>query len=149
MALGPQPDEDWPNVERRTGDSEDTHWRRRETDVDVPPSTREVEKALSHHEAEAREWRARHDTRLAEVEEQTDANRLLLDGLIASVNSIKGTLEVVQEVCLKIDGQTSPTPRWEKFLTLLVTLIIASLPVIAAYFAFKGQLAQVTQGPSK
>lgn len=136
----------WPDEERRTEDAEDIGRRRRITDVDLPPTVRDVEKALAAHESEAREWRARHDERLKQAEEQAGYNRELLDGMLKAVNKMSGTLESVEKYCLKIDGQTKPAGRWDKAVSLGITLLIAALPVLAAYLAFKGQVAQLTQG---
>lgn len=136
----------WPDEERRTEDARDIGRRRRITDVDPSPTVRDVERALAAHELEARVWRARHDERIKQAEEQADYNRELLDGMLKAVNKMSGTLETVERYCLKIDGQTKPAGKWDKAVSLGITLLIATLPVLAAYLAFKGQVAQLTQG---
>lgn len=139
---------EWPDVERRSPDSDDSGRRRRSTDVDLPLSVREVERALQQHNIEAVEWRARHDQRLEGVEDAADANRQLLDGLLETIGSFKTSLENIEKLCTQTVSQTAAPTRWERLLTLLVTLVVASLPVLAAYLAFKGQIAQLTQGPT-
>lgn len=138
---------DWPDEERRTDDAPDSGRRRRMTDVDLPPTARELERALQAHEGEAREWRARHDERLKDVEEQSVANRELLDGILGTLNKMSGTVDMVEKICLSIDRKVEPPSRLDRTLSILVPVLLAALPVLGAYLALKGQISQVTEGP--
>lgn len=131
----------WPDEERRTGEP-DTGQRRRT--ADRRGTLRDLERRLDRHEREAIDWRARHDERVEDVEERTDANRQILDGLIASTAGMKGTLDTILALTQGIDGKTD---RFASFKALAAYIAAVLLPIILAliggYVALRSQLPQV------
>jgi hypothetical protein len=151
----------WPDEERRASDDRDTGQRRRTTDIDGPPTTRELERALARHETEAQVWRARQDQRLRTVENRAD----LLDGragndggLIGAIGELRGEIQAfnnrldtiaadVKDLKNKTgaaDGQ-KPPGRLERILTIVGPILVVFITtiggIVVAYFAFRGQLA--------
>lgn len=166
----PPPDR-YPERDRRGDPARpDTGERRRESDRERFEN--DVRAWMREHDRWARDWTTRAEERIQDVEDRAD----LLDGrglqrgegilgklgelrgeLAASNRELAGVRTELAELKLtasRIDGHTTPPKsRSERFLTILVTVVIpvviATLPVlgtiIAAWLALKGQLGGVGQ----
>jgi hypothetical protein len=135
----------WPDEERRTSDDPDTGQRRRTTDIDGPPSPRELERALARHETEAQVWRARYGERMEDAE-----NRLsILDGrnlpggvgLLERMAAMQSSLDTLIRLTQGIDGKTD---RFASFKTLAAYIAAVLVPILLAliggYVALRNQL---------
>ena len=110
--------------ERRTGDDADTGHRRRDEDYGLEAK---VDTAIS----ESRVWRAKTETRLEEGDRRMTRIEQRIDMLVGAAGKAVNA---------------EPGGRMERYLGIIIPIIVASLPVIgtivAAWLALKGQLAQ-------
>ena len=154
-----------PMPERRGTGRSDTGQRRRATDV-----VEALREWIEDHDDWSREWTSRMQTRMDTVESRADLldGRAGNDGGIIgalgelrgeikalrdrqerhgkSIEEIRGDVADIKAKTGATDGQ-KPTSRLQRGMELAIPIIVASLPVIgtivAAYLAFKGQLASL------
>jgi hypothetical protein len=152
-----------PKTDRRGSGKRDSGQRRRADDA-----VADLREWAEDHDDWSREWASRMETRLDTVEGRADLldGQAGNDGgIIGALGEIRGEIRAVKErqerhstaieavrkdvadVKAKtgaVDGQ-KPESRWQRSAELIIPIIVASLPVIgtivAAYLAFKGQLA--------
>jgi phage baseplate assembly protein W len=154
--------------ERRGSARKDTGARRRTSDA--LDALDELRQWMEDHDDWSREWGSRMATRMDQVESRADlldGRAGNDDGILGTLGELRGELKAIErrqerqakaldeirddvaDIKAKTgaaDGQ-KPTNRWQRAGELIIPIVVASLPVIgtivAAYLAFKGQLASL------
>lgn len=124
----------WPDSDRRGSPRKDSGERRRRKDFE------ELASQLLQTESDLRETHER----LEDAEGDVQSLHLLVTGLLTTVGNIDGKVDVLTDLCQKIDGKTGF--NWTSFLATVIVPLFGLL--LTAYIALRLQAPQALPGGS-